>query len=91
MGRKKFNQYLKSSFIKITFNGKTLLALLFFVVILFAIWRYHLQIEWYNEAHGVISSIEPREKGITYMTYLSLFTFIVYISFIIGRTFKQMK
>ncbi|WP_227940286.1 hypothetical protein [Alkalihalobacillus deserti] len=91
MNGQNFTDVLKESFIKITFNGKTLLAFLFYIVILFAIWRYHLQIERYNESHGVISPVEPREQALLYMTYFSIITLSIYLLIIIRNTVKQVK
>lgn len=82
---------LKDSFIKVTFNRRTIFGFLFFIVALVTIWRYHLQIEWYNLNHGVITAAEPRKQAVAFMLYATIFTLILYLFIVVRSALKQIK
>ncbi len=66
-----------------------MLAFLFIIVIMYAIWNYHLQIEWYNDAHGRITESVPREQAKVYMISFGIISMLLYFFLIIRGALKQ--
>lgn len=86
----KYYKALKDSFIKTTFSGKFYLSFLAFAAILFSIWKYQMQLEWYDNAHGVISNVDHRARAITYITFVTLTTAKVYFFLVIKGAKKHL-
>lgn len=86
-----FSGAFKASFIQTTLHKKAILALLLFVATLTSIWWSYYQMQLYNDAHGIIPTIQPSHEAVMYMTGTTIYTALIYLLLILIRTIKLMK
>jgi hypothetical protein len=84
----RFSDAIKKSFINTTFHKKAVLAFLLLFFTLIFIRGYYEDLDWYNEAHGVISSIEPTVYAKNYMIAATGYSIIIYIAIVFRRAIK---
>lgn len=84
-----FVEAWKASSTQTIFHKKAILALLQLVVTLIVIWQYHVDLEWYNREHGVISSTTPTEQAILYMIAVTLYAVMIYLVLVVKGTIKR--
>lgn len=86
-----FAEALKASSIHTIFHKKAILAFLQLVITLIMIWQYYADLEWYNGAHGVISSINPTKQAVLYMIAVTVYAVMIYLVLVVRRTMKLIR
>ena len=86
-----FAEALKASSIQTIFHKKAILAFLQLVITLIMIWQYHVDLEWYNSAHGVISSTSPTKQAVLYMIAVTVYAVMIYLVLVVRGTIKRVK
>jgi len=86
-----FSEAFRASFIHTIFHKKALLAFLQLVITLIIIWQFHVDLEWYNGVHGVISSTAPIKQAVLYMIAGTVYAVMICIVLVGRGTIKLIK